>query len=151
MEKSSRTPRDLETREKGGRKKSWAPPSLLPSPIEQDGYAFRWIRSSMFGEGDNKNVSSRFREGWTPVRAEDHPELQITSDKNSQFPGNVEVGGLLLCKTSVENVEARQDYFAQRTEDQMQSVDNAYLRENDPRMPLLRPERRTRVTFGSNE
>lgn len=105
----------------------------------------------MIGEGDNKNVSARLREGWEPVKAEDHPELLITSDKNSQFPGNVEVGGLLLCKTSVENVDARNEYFADRTHDQMESVDNAYLRENDPRMPLLRPERKTRVSFGSSE
>lgn len=151
MQKSSRTPRDSETREVQGRKKSWRPPSLLPSPIPQEGYAFRWIRTAMIGEGDNKNVSARLREGWEPVKAEDHPELLITSDKNSQFPGNVEVGGLLLCKTSVENVDARNEYFADRTHDQMESVDNAYLRENDPRMPLLRPERKTRVSFGSTE
>jgi hypothetical protein len=27
-------------------------------------------------------------------------------------------------------------------------VDRSYLRENDPRMPLLNPERSTRTTFG---
>jgi hypothetical protein len=32
---------------------------------------------------------------------------------------------------------------------QMESVDNNYMRENDPRMPVLRPERSTKVTFGS--
>jgi hypothetical protein len=25
------------------------------------------------------NVSSKFREGWEPVKLEDHPELKITS------------------------------------------------------------------------
>jgi hypothetical protein len=30
----------------------------------------------------------------------------------------------------------------------MESVDNNYMRENDPRMPLLRPERSTKVQFG---
>jgi hypothetical protein len=63
----------------------------------------------------------------------------------------VEVGGLLLCKTAVENVTARTKYYEKRAADQMSSVDNNYLRENDPRMPLLRPERKSRTTFGSGE
>ena len=37
-----------------------------------------------------------FREGWTPVKAEDHPELMLSSDVGSQFEGNIEVGGLLF-------------------------------------------------------
>jgi hypothetical protein len=32
--------------------------------------------------------------------------------------------------------------------DQMDSVDNTYLSENDPRMPMSKPERTTRVKFG---
>lgn len=105
----------------------------------------------MFGVADNKNVSARIREGWEPVKTEDHPELQITSDKDSRFPGHVEVGGLLLCKTAVENVTARNSYYEKRATDQMSTVDNNYLRENDPRMPLSRPERKTRTSFGSGE
>ena len=105
----------------------------------------------MFGQSDNKNVSSRIREGWEPVKASDHPELQIMSDRDSRFPDNVEVGGLLLCKTATENVTARKGYYEKRATDQMTTVDNNCLRENDPRMPLSRPERRTRTTFGSGE
>ena len=151
-ETASRTPRNGENREAEKRKSdSYIPASLLPQPIPQPGYSFRWIRSSVFGTADNKNVSARIREGWEPVRAEDHPELQIISDRNSTFPGNVEVGGLLLCKTATENVTARTKYYERRAADQMNSVDNNFLRENDPRMPLSRPERRTRTTFGSGK
>lgn len=149
MEKISRTSRDLETREATERQKSWRPPSLLPSPLPQEGYRFRWIRTASMGQTDNKNVSARIREGWEPVKASDHPELQLTSDKGSAFPDGVEVGGLLLCKTATEIVQQRNDYYEQRARDQMESVDNAYLRENDPRMPLLKPERKTRTTRGS--
>jgi len=58
------------------------------------------------------------------------------------------IGGLMLCKAPVELVEDRTDYFNQQSKAQMQSVDNNFMRENDPRMPLFN-ERKTKVTFGS--
>jgi hypothetical protein len=145
----SRTTRD--TREDTAREESWKPQSLLPVPLAQEGYAYRWVRTSAMGQADAKNVSAKLREGWVPVKAEDHPELQITSDRNSTFPGCVEVGGLLLCKTAIENVTARNRYYAKRAAEQMSTVDNDYLRQADPRMPVSRPERRTRTTFGSGQ
>jgi hypothetical protein len=147
---TTREPRETQTREQTERKKPWRPASRVPSPDHQDGYSYRWIRTSVLGTADNTNVSAKFREGWEPVRAEDHPELMVQSDIDSRFPGNVEVGGLLLCKNSKENVEARKEYFAEMNKRQMESVDNNFMRENDPRMPLLRPEKRTKTSFGSN-
>ena len=47
-------------------------------------------------------------------------------------------------------MEQRTAHFQKAADNQMQSVDNNYLRENDPRMPLLKPERSTRTTFGRN-
>tara|TARA_A100001391_G_C4946526_1_gene245993 strand:- start:419 stop:694 length:276 start_codon:yes stop_codon:yes gene_type:complete len=88
------------------------------------------------------------REGWIPVKAEDHPELEIQSDFNSRFQGNVEVGGLLLCKAPEEKIRSRTEHFQRVSANQMESVDNNFMRENDPRMPLSAPERNTRTTFG---
>tara|TARA_Y100000361_G_C11111508_1_gene317859 strand:- start:198 stop:476 length:279 start_codon:yes stop_codon:yes gene_type:complete len=89
-----------------------------------------------------------FREGWEPVKAEDHPELMLESDVGSKYNGNIEVGGLLLCKAPEGKMKSRSEHFQKMADNQMQSVDNNYLRENDPRMPLLEPERSTRTTFG---
>tara|TARA_A100001011_G_C14313169_1_gene846659 strand:+ start:4130 stop:4441 length:312 start_codon:yes stop_codon:yes gene_type:complete len=100
------------------------------------------------GQADNTNVSAKMREGWEPVRSQDHPELKVMSDIGSRFEGNVEVGGLLLCKNSEENVASRNEYFGEMAQRQMESVDNNYLRESDPRMPVLKPERQTKVSFG---
>jgi hypothetical protein len=127
---------------------SWMPQSSLPVPEPKDGWVFRWIRTSSLGRTDNTNVSRQFREGWEPVKAEDHPELKIMSDHNSQFKGNVEVGGLLLCKAPAEKMESRKKYFQELADRQIEGVDRSFLRENDPRMPLLNPERSTRTTFG---
>ena len=145
---TDRAQRESQTRETTARKKSWAPASRVPEPMRNDQYAYRWIRTATLGQADNTNVSAKFREGWEPVPAGEHPELQVMSDIDSRFEGNVEVGGLLLCRNSKETVEARNNYYGDMAKRQMESVDNNYMRENDSRMPLLKPERTTKVTFG---
>lgn len=146
-----RIPRESETREASSRKKTWTPPSVLPEPTKADGYAYRWIRTASRGNIDNTNVSSKFRQGWEPVRSEEHPEITALRDRNSQFQDNIEVGGLLLCKAPTELVEERNAYYKNLAEAQTESVDNNFMRENDPRMPLMKPERSTRVTFGGGK
>jgi hypothetical protein len=143
---ANRDPRTLDTRENTERKVTWKRPSALPDPTPQDGVEYRWIRTSSLGQADMTNVSSKFREGWEPVKLEDHPELKIISDVDSRFKGNVEVGGLLLCKNSTENMDARRDYQSDQAQSQMQAVDNSFLKESDPRMPVLRPEKSTRTS-----
>ena len=59
-----------------------------------------------------------------------------SSDLNEKT-GNVEIGGLMLCKMPSEMYRARQEYFNNMAQGQMDSVDNHFLRNNDPRMPLF--------------
>ena len=143
-----RTPRESASREKTLRPTSWQAPSMLPDPNPEPGYAFRWIRTSLLGVADATNVSAKFREGWEPVKASDHPEVQVMSDLGSRFKDAIEIGGLILCKTPVEFVQQRDAHYAQVTASQMNSVDNNFMRENDPRMPLFK-DRDSKVTFGS--
>ena len=143
-----RTPRKSNSRKSDQRPSDeWIPSGILPDPDPQDGWVYRWVKTSVLGQSDNTHVSRIFREGWEPVRAEDHPELMLESDINSRFQGNVEVGGLLLCKAPEAKMAARTKHFQQVADQQMASVDNNYLRENDPRMPMLQPERSSRTTF----
>ena len=74
--------------------------------------------------------------------------LGILEDMASLFKDNVVIGGLLLCKAPKELVEERSDYYNSQTKSQMDSVDNNFMRENDPRMPLFN-DRRSKVTFGT--
>lgn len=143
----ARAPRANKTREATLRPRKWAPPQLLPDATPEPGYVFRWIRVNSLGKDDATNLSGKLREGWEPVKAVDHPEIQLYGMGSARFPGCVEIGGLLLCKTPVEFVEQRDAYYRQQAESQMQSVDNTYMRENDPRMPLFK-ERSSKVTFG---
>lgn len=145
---AERTPRSAETRDTTQRKKGWRRSSMLPAPEPRDGLTFRWIRTSTLGNADMTNVSARFREGYTPVKAADYPELQIMSDLGSRFKDNIEVGGLLLCSAPTETVAERVEGQLELAQSQIEAVDRNYLRESDPRMPVLKPERSTRTTFG---
>ena len=144
----NRINRDQTTREKTTRTRAWQRPEVLPSPNPEPGYAFRWIRVATQGQTDATNVSSKFREGWEPVKAADHPEITVVTVENERFKDNVVVGGLILCKAPKALIEERTAYYEQQTKGQIESVDNNLMRENDPRMPLFH-ERKTKVTFGS--
>ena len=143
----NRTPRDLESRAKTTRA-VYVPPTSLPDPTPEPGIVFRWIATHVLGQADPTNVSRKMREGWEPVKAVDHPELQLVGNEKT---GNVEIGGLMLCKMSAEQVKARDDYYANQAQNQMDSVDNHFMRNNDPRMPLFsdRKSSTTRGGFGS--
>jgi|TARA_R110002096_G_scaffold215796_1_gene403672 hypothetical protein len=143
----NRINRENVTREKTARKKSWQKPEVLPSPNDEQGYAFRWIRVSTQGNVDATNLSSKLREGWEPVKASDHPEITMVTIEQERFKDNVVIGGLMLCKAPKELTEERNEYYESQTKSQMQSVDNSFMRENDPRMPLFN-ERKSKVTFG---
>jgi len=145
---AERNPRELDTRAKSERPKQWMPPETLPSPNPEEGYEFRWIRLSMVGADDPGNISSKLREGWEPVKASEHPEIQLLGGgSRNRFPDSIEIGGLLLCKTPKEFVQQRDAHFRRITEGQMQSIDNNFMRQSDARMPLFR-ERKTEVSFG---
>ena len=148
MANIERTPRELDTRKTMERPTKWSPPQLLPDPTPEPGYAFRWIRLSTLGNADAINISSKLREGWEPAKASDHPEITLMSGEKSRFPNSIEIGGLLLCKTPVEFTEQRDAHYRQLAGAQMDSVDNNFMRESDPRMPLFK-ERSTKVSaFG---
>jgi len=145
---SNRLNRELETRAHTARPQMWTAPETLPMPNERPGWKHRYIRISMMGQSDPQNISSKFREGYEPCKAEEYPEMMVHATQSGQFKDNIEIGGLLLCRIPTEFLEQRAAYYGKQNQAQMDSVDNAFLRENDPRMPLFR-QRESKVTFGS--
>lgn len=146
---NDRIMRTNETREKEVRPVSWKPAHDLPTPAPQDGYVFHWKRVSMMGTADPANMAKARREGWEPCKAEDHPEMLSDFAAFGLKPqGLIEIGGLVLCKSTAENATARKAYYETQTHAQTQAVDQNFMRENDPRMPLFR-ESKSRVSFGS--
>jgi hypothetical protein len=141
---NTRKTRDIETRETASTRPVYRPAATLPDPTPEPGYSFRWVAKEVLGQAVPTNVSQKFRDGWVPVKAVDHPELMIVGDPN----GNVEIGGLILCKILTEQLEAQKEYYERQAQDQMNSVDNHFMRNNDARMPLFN-ERKTTVSRGT--
>jgi hypothetical protein len=144
---TNRLNRELETRVVSERPKQWAPAELLPEPDKQAGYAYRWIRTSTLNQADPRNLSGKLREGWEPVALEEQPKFQLLVDPNSRFKDNIEIGGLLLCKTPEEFVHQRNTHYARQSEAQTEAVDNNLMRQSDPRMPLFK-ENKSSTSFG---
>ena len=150
MSEQNRKPRETETREvQSYRPQSWRPPEVLPMPDPRPGWVHRYIRISMMGASDPANISSKLREGYEPVRAEDYPEMMMHATQEGRFKGNIEVGGLLLCRIPAEFIDQRNAYYNKQNQAQMESVDNTFMKNSDPRMPLFK-DRRSEVTIGRN-
>ena len=144
----NRTAREADTRQVMQRPEMWRPPEVLPSPDPRPGWSHRWVRTSTMGTSDPSNISSKLREGYEPCKAEDYPELMMHATTEGRFKGNIEVGGLLLCRIPDEFLKQRMEYYSKQNKAQMDSVDNNFLRESDPRMPLF-SEKKSKVSFGS--
>ena len=144
----NRLARELDDRIAAGRPTSWQNPDSLPMPNERPGWKHRYIRISMMGQSDPSNISSKLREGYEPVKAEEYPELMMHATQEGRFKGNIEIGGLLLCRIPEEFLKQRADFYNKQNRAKMESVDNTFMKDNDPRMPLF-AEKRSRVSFGS--
>ena len=149
-----RTSRNAESRDVNERKKTWTLPSSLDAPKAPNGYEHRWIRTNVQGFEDTSNVTKKLREGWEFVKAE---ELKNDPDINKypqisegKYIGCIGIGGLVLARIPTEILRQRQEYFARLTQDQIKGVDNDLLKEQHPSMPISKPERQSRVTFGGN-
>ena len=145
--KDNKLTRELTTRAVQERPKQWAQPELLPEPDKEPGYDYRWIRVSTMNQADPRNVSAKLREGWEPVSVEEQPKFRLLADPSSRFKDNIEVGGLLLCKTPTDFVSQRNAHFAKVTQSQTDAVDNSFMRQSDVRMPLFQ-ERKSSSSFG---
>ena len=148
---TERSPRTSQTRETASRAKPWRPPSTLDAPPAPEGFVHRWIRESIMGYDDKKNLSARLREGFVLVRADEYPDFEAPTVQDGKHAGVIGVGGLVLARFPLETRQQRSDHFRQQTRDQMTAVDNDLMREQHPSMPIIKPERQSRVTFGGNK
>ena len=137
---NDRTPRNSQTREK----------SVRPTPWKPQGFVHRWVRESVMGFDDKKNLSARLREGFELVRADEYPDFEAPTIQDGKHAGVIGVGGLVLARIPEETVSQRKSYFQGQTRDQMTAVDNDLMREQHPSMPISKPDRQSRVTFGGD-
>ena len=144
----NRIPREAQGREQVERPKFWKPAELLPEIVKEPGYAYHWVRVTLNGVADQRNLSAKLREGWEPSKASEQPQMRMFLDHNSRFKDNIESGGLLLCKTPQEFVDQRNTHYANQNRHQVEGVDHSYMRQSDARMPLF-AERKSTTSFGN--
>jgi len=150
-DKMNKTSRKLETRDKKARPRGWVPPSSLDAPEPPDGFHHRWVRAEYRGQQDEKNVMGRLRSGYELVMATEYPDrMDLPSVQDGKYKGVIGVGGLILMRCPIEVKEDRDAYFAGKTSDQQQSVENDLHKDEHPSMPIHQ-DRQSRVTFGGKK
>ncbi len=145
-----RTPRSENARAKQARPQVWKPPSTLDAPPAPEGYKHRWIRMEAAGFDDRKNISARLREGFELVRADEYPDWDLPSINDGKHAGVIAIGGLVLARIPLDIVKQREAYYRGQSQQQMEAVDNDLMRDQHSSMPIIKPDRQTRVTFGGN-
>ena len=133
------------------RKVTYTPPSYLDAPKPNDaGIKYRWLRVSMGGEDDARNISKRKREGYEFVRKEEHPDYDVPVHESGKYAGVIGSGDLVLAKIPVEMAEAKKEYYESKTQTQTQAVDADILKEQHPSMPVTQ-QRKSSISFGKKK
>ena len=145
---ADRTPRETQTRQSQERKE-WTPGTALEAPEPPLGFRHRWIRESVMEYDDKTNVHKRRQEGYDLVRAEEYPEYSGPVVDEGRNAGIIGVGGILLARIPEELAEQRNQHYQKTTQNQMDAVDRDWMRENNPAMPKMAPQRKSSVSFGS--
>ena len=146
---ADRSSRETQSRERTERKMEWNPGSALSAPEPPLGYKHRWIRESVMEFDDKTNVHKKRQEGWDLVRAEEYPDYVGPVVDEGRNAGVIGVGGLVLARIPVELADQRNQHYQGVTPQQMEAVDRDWMRENNPAMPKLAPQRKSSVSFGS--
>ena len=145
---ADRSSREVKTREREERK-VWRPGSALEAPEPPIGYSHRYIRESVMEFDDKTNVHKRRQEGYELVRSEEYPDWAGPVVDEGRNAGIIGVGGLVLARIPNEIRDQRNQHYQQVTNNQMEAVDRDWMRENNPAMPKMAAQRKSSVSFGS--
>jgi len=69
------------------------------------------------------------RDYWTPVKASDYSEITVMTDRRSEFPEGIVIGGLVLCCRDKAIGDQIREYGDEEMRQQMRSVEKNYYRE----------------------
>lgn len=103
----------------------WIRPSSLDAPDPRPGMTQRWVRKSLFGADDPKNLNRSWREGWRPRPADSLPEdwrvYASFADKNE---GMIVVDDLILMEIDSSVLAKRKAQTEAATALQIRSVEH---------------------------
>ena len=99
----------------------YAPPNQLRTPEDPE-YHFRWIAEHVNGQHMPRNVQMRLQEGYIRVRMDELPE-DFMVDEDLKGDGYARTGGLILMRLPVARKLQRDAYYAKRSKERANSVD----------------------------
>lgn len=143
--------RSKSLREENTREQEWTfeEPNALTIPdnvlarFDNDGMSLRWIRISIKGSDDQKNVGNKLQLGWEFVSPEEVPEMALTSfvRDEGRYQGAVCRGDVALVKMPAGKVNSRRKFYEQKANDQMDAVNAQLMKSSDSRMPITNSSR----------
>lgn len=103
----------------------WIRPSSLEAPPARKGKTQRWVRQSIRGAADPKNLNRVWREGWRPRPPETLPEdWRIYANFADKNEGMIVVDDLILMEIDSEVLARRKAAIEAATANQMRSVEH---------------------------
>jgi hypothetical protein len=100
---------------------------------------------------DRMNISSKLREGYELVRADEYPEYAGQGLEDGRHAGVISVGDVVLARIPEETADERRAFYKSRTHDQIKAADNDLLKSNaHSSMRISKPERQSKVSVGGS-
>lgn len=154
VERQSRTDneRDQDSRLNTYERPNWLDiPEQVKDSFFDKGFALKWIRISVRGEEDTKNIGVRLNEGWEFVTEEECPDMarNFKGLDAGRLSGCVIRGDVALAKIPLELREDRLNRSAERTRILNEAVNNNLMRDDHPRAPITNASR-TRARTGKS-
>lgn len=126
---------------------SWRPTSRLDAPPPRPGFENRWVRFRAGNEEDAQHFEECLEEGWRPVKRSRVRQVhELTHSTHGNYGQYYVKRGLILMEIPERLQLERSRYFKKQQQDMNRGVDRNLFKINHRVMPLLQPERSTRVT-----
>jgi len=123
---------------------SWKRPSNLDAPPARAGMTQRWVRRSVRGVVDTKNLNRAHREGWRAVPPESlSDEWRVFSQYANKAEGVVVVDDMQLMEIPTKIIEAKRRAIEEQTKLQMEGVMHDLERSQVAGHPILRDHKST--------
>jgi hypothetical protein len=124
----------------------WIRPSSLEAPPAREGMTQRWVRKSVRGADDPKNLNRTWREGWRPRSPDTLPEdWRIYANFADKSDGMIVVDDLILMEIDSRVLEKRRRAVEAATHNQLRSVEHDLESSQIKGHPIVK-EHKTSVT-----
>jgi len=103
----------------------WVRPTSLDAPPARPGMVQRWIRRTVRGEADPKNLNRVWREGWRPRSPDSLPdEWRVFANFANKNEGMIVVDDLILMEIPESVLAEKRRHIADQTKMQMVGVEH---------------------------